>query len=88
MYIDVCEETFCSNCIHREVCSLTKEFLAAQNAVNDLMVHLEDRKSIRLRDIKWIKRVMLECVHYIQKRSTRDNHLAKDVNCSTHSSSN
>lgn len=71
------EETMCTTCAHREVCSLTKEFIAAQNAVNDLTVHFDDDGGPRavmknLRDFKWIKRVKLECSHYFSNPTFSD----------------
>lgn len=87
MNTNIWGETLCSNCGHNEVCSLTKEYLAAQKAVDDLMVHLGDCKSIRLRDIKWIKRVKLECTHYIQKRTIRNGTFSGVLNCDTTSDS-
>lgn len=62
------KETLCTNCDHREVCSLTKEFLAAQQAVDNLTVSLGDRTMKDLRDFSWIKAVSLECVHFTEKR--------------------
>lgn len=89
MYTGLCEDTLCSNCVHREVCSLTKEFLAAQNAVDEVSVNIGQRENgttfKKLYNFDWIKRVKLECIHYIQKRSMRDDHLAKTINCSTNS---
>lgn len=78
MNLNMFEEILCDNCSHREVCSLKDQFRAAQKAVDDLMVHLEDCKSIRLRDIKWIKKVKLECTHYIPKKTTRDSSYMED----------
>ncbi len=64
----VCEETLCTRCDHREVCSLTKEFLAAQNAVDKLTVGLGDRTMKDLRAFDWIKRVKLECIHFADQK--------------------
>lgn len=64
------EETQCSDCIHLEVCSLKKEFLTVQNAVNNLTVSLGNRTMKDLRDFNWIKRVNLECTYFAPKRSS------------------
>lgn len=65
------EETQCTHCSHREVCSLKKQFLAAQSAVNEVMVHYGDNAMKRLRDFDWIKRVKLECTHFMPKQTMR-----------------
>lgn len=59
-----CNETACTNCAHLKVCKFKEEFLKAQDAVNDVMVHLGDNRMIRLRDIKWIPAVILRCEYY------------------------
>lgn len=64
------KETLCSHCEHLQVCSLKAEFIAAQQAVDNVCVNLGDRKMKNLRDFDWIKAVNLECVHFISKRST------------------
>lgn len=62
-----CKETACTTCVHLEVCKLSGEFLKAQTAVDDVTVHLGDRRMIKLRDIKWIPAVNLRCDHYCKK---------------------
>lgn len=65
------EETQCTHCAHREVCSLTKDFLTAQDAVNKVAVGLGGGAMKYLRDFDWIKRVKLECVHFANNTITR-----------------
>lgn len=59
----------CDNCAHQKVCSLTEEFLNAQQAVNNVHVSLGERSMKNLRDFDWIKPVSLECIHFMEKRS-------------------
>lgn len=69
------EETLCTNCNHREVCSLTDQYLKAQKAVDDISVTLgHDGNKVsfkRLRDFDWIKRVRLECIHFTPRKVIR-----------------
>lgn len=69
MYSGV-QETMCSRCSHLQVCSLKEQFLNAQKAVDDVMVTVGERAAKRLRDFDWIKRVKLECAHFIPQAST------------------
>mgnify|MGYP001060930164 CR=1 FL=1 len=69
------KETCCSHCDHLQVCSLKKEFQAAQKAVDDVCVSLGDRKMKNLRDFDWIKPVELTCIHFTEKKSTPRNQL-------------
>lgn len=71
------EEFLCTHCSHREVCSLKNQFLAAQSAVNEVMVHYGDNAMKRLRDFDWIKRVKLECTHFIAKQTIRNETSSK-----------
>ena len=57
-----CKE-ICDNCSHHDVCKFKDDFLKAQTAVNDVMVHLENNRSIYLRDMKWIHS-KLTCEHF------------------------
>jgi len=59
-----CEETACTNCSHRKVCKFKDEFLKAHAAVNDVTVHLDEGRMIRLRDIEFIPTVILRCSYY------------------------
>lgn len=68
------EETVCTRCSHLDVCRYKDELLAAQEAVNNVTVSRdrdndEGIRLIKLRDIPWIKRVRLDCVHF-QDRTT------------------
>lgn len=71
------KETQCTRCSHREVCSLKEEFLAAQKAIDEAVLHLERRDDgavsmIRIRDIRYIEPVELRCMHYVMSTgSTR-----------------
>nr|DAP19057.1 MAG TPA: hypothetical protein [Caudoviricetes sp.] len=65
------KETLCARCSHREVCSLKAEFLAAQEAIDEAILHRERRDDgavsmIRIRDIKYIEPVELCCRHYVR----------------------
>ena len=61
-----CKETACTSCAHREVCKYKEEFLKAQSAVDEVTVHLSDKRFIRLRDIQWISPVGLRCKHHLE----------------------
>lgn len=63
------KETRCTNCEHRKVCSFKEHFLSAQKAVDEVAVHTGDKSIKYLRDFDWIKRVELECVHFIPTKS-------------------
>lgn len=71
----VCQETCCTHCIHREVCSLKEEFLKAQTAANGISVNIgvDGGKYVyrELRQMTYIRPVQLECVHYIRLTNTR-----------------
>ena len=58
------EETLCSSCIHKDVCSKKDTYLAAQEAVNNISVHLKGGSMIDLRNLSWIEKVKLKCKHY------------------------
>lgn len=63
------KETCCTRCAHREVCQYKEEFLAAQNAVDEVSVHLPVKdehtvKSILLRNISWIEPTELRCKYF------------------------
>ena len=60
----------CDHCDHLQVCSLKKEFGAAQQAVDNICVSLGDHAMKDLRDFNWIKPVVLECVHFAKQRPT------------------
>lgn len=67
------KETICTQCSHREVCSLKAEFLEAQKAVDDVYISRPCNDGnkvgmIHLRDIKFIKSVELACIHYEKKK--------------------
>lgn len=59
-----CAETSCATCAHAEVCKFKEDFLKAKSTIDDTMVHLGDRRSIYLRDMKFISNVVLLCQHY------------------------
>lgn len=79
MYSDI--EIQCANCIHQEVCSFTKEFLAAQKAIDNLTITLDEYigpngrevEMKNLRNFTWIKRVKLECAHFTSKKMMRQD---------------
>lgn len=83
MYTGISEETLCSNCNHREVCSLTDQYLKAQKAVDDVSVTLgHDGNKVsfkRLRDFDWIKRVRLECIHFSPNKTWMRDISAKNT---------
>ncbi len=66
---EVCgvKETQCTHCSHLQVCSYKEKYLDAQKAVDNIMVHTGDRSSIYLRDISWIRPVLLECSYFSGK---------------------
>ena len=76
--------TSCAECTHKEVCSLKEQFKAAQTAVDQVTVSLPTETGstnhgfIHLRDIKWIKPVNLNCVHFVkaEKLTYRDNDIS------------
>lgn len=61
------KETACTSCSHREVCKNKEQFLKAQEAADDVTVHLGEGRMIRLRDIPWISAVDLQCEHYLKE---------------------
>ncbi|NCE64122.1 hypothetical protein D1159_05855 [Pseudoflavonifractor sp. 524-17] len=63
------KETRCTNCEHRKVCSFKEQFLNAQKAVDAVSVSIGDKSVKYLRDFDWIKRVDLECVHFVPTKS-------------------
>lgn len=71
------EGTICVNCSHKEVCSLKDQFAKAQKAIDDVSVTLgSDENAVsfkKLRDYDWIKKVKLECTHFLAKQTMRDS---------------
>lgn len=59
------KETRCTNCGRRKVCSFKERFLNAQKAVDAVSISIGDKSIKYLRDFDWIKRIELECVHFI-----------------------
>ena len=69
------KKTQCTYCSHREVCSLKEEFLEAQDAINETVLHREQKDNgtismIHIRDIKYIEPVELCCKHYMKSAAT------------------
>lgn len=66
----------CCNCAHFTVCSLKEEFMNAQAAVDQVLVPRDhDENCIHLHDIKWIKPVKLDCIHFMDVPvNTRTNY--------------
>lgn len=62
--MNACEETLCTTCIHREVCSKKESYIAAVNAVNYLKVYFDDSSVQYLRNMTWIRPIRLECDYY------------------------
>ncbi len=63
------EKVLCDRCDHKPVCSLRAEYMAAQKAVNNVIVSFgdSDGNSIagkRLNNFTWIKIPELKCVHF------------------------
>lgn len=62
------KETACSNCIHLQVCSYKKDLLAAQEVIDGISLILPREETamreVKLRDIRWINPVKLECIYY------------------------
>lgn len=54
-------ETQCTYCGHRHVCSYKEQFLAAQKAVDEISVSIGDGSYIKLNAISWIQPVKLMC---------------------------
>lgn len=66
------KETECTHCTHKEVCFYKQDFLEAQEAVDETYVSkpCSDGKTaemIRIKDLKFIKPVLLHCVHYCKE---------------------
>lgn len=66
------KETECTHCIHKEVCFFKQEFLEAQEAVDKTYVSKpssdgENVGMIRIQDLKFIKPILLHCVHYCEE---------------------
>ena len=58
------EKILCKSCDHADVCAKKNEYRDAQEAVNNLMVHFEDKRSTYLRSIDWISGIQLQCKYY------------------------
>ncbi len=64
------EKVLCDRCDHKPVCSLKAEYIAAQEAVNNVVVPLGycnggDSPSMkRLSHFTWIKLPELQCMHF------------------------
>ncbi len=65
---NVVKETQCTRCDHLAVCSLNKQFVAAQKAVDDVNVPLGGNSIKGLRYFDWIRPVELECIHFTDKK--------------------
>lgn len=63
------KETRCTNCEHQKVCSFKEQFMNAQEAVDRVSVCIGEKSIKYLRDFDWIKKVELECVHFIPTKS-------------------
>ncbi len=65
------EKVLCDRCDHKPVCSLREEYVAAQEAVNNVIVSFADKNENgyravekRLRNFTWIKLPELRCMHF------------------------
>lgn len=61
------KETRCTHCAHRLVCGLKEEYLNAQTAVERVNVSRDDDSFTPLNQIKWIRPVELDCIHFMSK---------------------
>ena len=67
------KETLCTHCGHGFVCSLKKQFLEAQRAVDSIVISVDDDENgaiLKLCDSKSFK-VELSCIHHIPERRER-----------------
>lgn len=64
--MSTCKETLCTRCAHRTVCSLKEEFINAQAAVDRIDVARDDKSIMPLSQIKWIKPIELQCIHFLR----------------------
>lgn len=60
------KETQCTHCLHKDVCSLKQDFLAAQEAVDGVIIDVATGK--KLIDVDWIYKPCLKCTHYVFER--------------------
>ncbi len=67
---DETKETLCNCCEHGKVCAFKAQLIAAQQAVDNICVHIGVHTMKDLRDFDWIKPVRLECIHFIKQRPT------------------
>ena len=66
------KELRCASCAHKIVCSIKEEFANAQDAVDRVTVPLDDNATISLNQIKWIKPVSLDCIHFLSDGKQRE----------------
>lgn len=64
----------CGTCVHREVCSLKKEFEYVQECVDRVSINLTDdtnghMRTKYLKDISYIEPIRLRCIHYVANKS-------------------
>ena len=65
------KETQCTRCIHREVCSFKKDFLLAQEVVDNTVYKLDiDGNGVYIGDIPFIYPVELKCKYYYSPTET------------------
>lgn len=64
------KETLCTNCSHRNVCSLKEKYIAAQETVDNILISISDGETVYLRDIPWIKPVELSCKEFQKPQIT------------------
>lgn len=65
------KEIQCTNCSHKDVCSLKAEFSEAQKTIDEAC--LIGLTTILIRDIEYIETVKLHCKHYSNNITFRDN---------------
>lgn len=67
-----CKETQCTRCIHREVCALKEDFLAACDATWGFTYTRKDGGMMRIVDTPFISPIELQCKYYQQIINTRN----------------
>lgn len=66
------KETQCTRCIHREVCSFKKDFLLAQEVVDNAVYKLDiDGNGVYIGDIPFLYPVELKCKYYVPDGSNK-----------------
>lgn len=57
--IEAVQETLCTTCIHKDICSLKTEYMSIQNSINKITIP------------DYFKCPKLSCIHYLKTLTLR-----------------